>query len=147
MLTTTVTEPADSGTATAAQVWARLGTAIEAANLPTPDSIIVGHRALILLHDSCGHTLTDLHTWIAWLGAHGLKTKTYNSSRPGHLQRDTSAKATWRGWNIEVVLIEVAPAHPIEAFKRRVEAHRAAGHRGGVGGCKACPTPGGGGES
>lgn len=90
------TEPAVDTTATAAQVWHRLGAAIEPAHLPAPSSISAFpelHLVLIWLHD---HSRTDLYTWVAWLGAHQV------------WHRSGSARFTsdWRGWTVDVVLIE-----------------------------------------
>jgi len=118
MTTTLATQP-DTGTATAAQLWARLGTAIEAANLPAPSTISVnGDQVRVYLHDTDGHTYTDLCTWMAWLRASRLATHVTESPKPGYVQRDTSVKATWRGWDITVVFIETFPVERVEVAVR-----------------------------
>ena len=102
MNTVPTTEPTRE-TATAAEVWHRLGEAIGTHNLPAPSSIT--HYRLtesvgVELHTTAGHTLTDWQTWVAWLGSTGMRIE--GSGR----WRWHSAEAEWRGWRIEVTFYE-----------------------------------------
>ena len=105
-----------TGTATPIEVEQRLTHGIPAGKLPQPYTPPILDRqartvSILLGRD---HDLTDLHTWIAWLGAGKLAVRVKSSRlAPGHIVRETSAVATWRGWDHTVTWVEVLAADTV----------------------------------
>ena len=105
-----------TGTATPIEVEQRLTHGIPAGKLPQPYTPPILDRewrtvSILLGHN---HDLTDLHTWIAWLGAGKLAVRVKPSRlAPGHIVRETSAVAVWRGWTITVTWVQVLAADTV----------------------------------